>query len=135
MEDTVYICGNPHSHHELEGEHFQQLEEVWKYAWDDSLGTLPARPVTDRAINIARDSNPNKMALHYMQPHCPFINYTNISRKKSAEEFGGAHRGPDVWTQLQMGEVTKKEVWEGYKDNLHFALDDIEILLKKYPNR
>jgi hypothetical protein len=133
MEDTIYVCGNPYSHKKLEDSDFDLLDEVWTYAWDESLGTLPARPVTDRAIELSRSHNPSRLIVHYMQPHCPFIDHMDISRRKGPDEFGGGYSGPDVWQRLKMGEVTKEEVWAGYRDNLRYVMDEIEILIKNVP--
>jgi hypothetical protein len=37
---------------------FYEVDEVWKYAWEN--GTVPARAITDRAINLHRRENRKK---------------------------------------------------------------------------
>jgi len=54
------------------------LDEVWTYAWDNELNTIPARPITDRAISTWRQEDVNKMIVHYMQPHVPFIDRPDL---------------------------------------------------------
>ncbi|MFC3959433.1 hydrolase [Halovivax cerinus] len=128
LAETVYVCGNPYSMYEVPTERFLTVDEVWTYAWDDSLGTLPPRPVTDRAITADRTADPDRLLVHYMQPHCPFVGFDDLSRKKSADEFGTTIDGLDVWGRLKLGEVERTDVWDAYRDTLEYVLDDIELL-------
>jgi hypothetical protein len=73
MSNTAYVCGNPHSAMLLDRDDFLELKEVWRYGWDDELGTLPPRPLTDQAIQVSRSQSPPQTIVHYMQPHYPFI--------------------------------------------------------------
>ncbi|WP_135855012.1 alkaline phosphatase family protein [Halorussus salinus] len=125
MNKTAYICGNPHSDSELDSSNFELLDETWREAWES---TIPPRAVTDRAVEIARTSRPEKMIVHYMQPHCPFISWGDKAQVKSADNFGEQDT-KDVWQRLRDGEVNKAEVWQGYRENLQIALDEVETLL------
>ncbi|PSQ93930.1 MAG: hypothetical protein BRD53_07610, partial [Bacteroidetes bacterium SW_7_64_58] len=66
---TAYVTGNVKSNLAFEGEELYLLDEVWKYSWDEEIGTIRPRPITDRAIRTWRDEHPERMIVHYMQPH------------------------------------------------------------------
>jgi len=129
MADTVYVCGNPYSRTELDEDRFALLDEVWSYAWDEDRGTLPARPVTDRAISLARSRSPDRLVVHYMQPHCPFVDSSLETRTKRPTEFGDGTPRSDIWTRLRRGELSTEAVWRGYRENLAYVLEDVELLL------
>ena len=88
MQHTAYVCGNPFSAEELNAAEFALLDEVWKYGWDDELGTLPPRAITDRTIAAGRNANPDRIIAHYMQPHNPFVGGANPRQRKSIAEWG-----------------------------------------------
>jgi len=70
------VTGNTWTDRYLDATAFAALDEVWKYAWDDDLGTVPAAAVTDRAVALARERDPERLVVHYMQPHHPFVPLT-----------------------------------------------------------
>lgn len=124
---TAYVTGNPHSAEGLDQQNFADYEEVWTYAWDDDDRTVPARAVTDRAIKTARETNPDRMVVHYMQPHHPFVPCPELNQDIGYfEEATWNH----IWEMLQEGATTEEEVWEGYRENLRYVLDDVELLLE-----
>lgn len=124
--DTIYITAAPFSRSKINSRHFYELDEVWKYAFDNKIGTVRPRPVTDRAVYHRRQHPNKKMIVHYMQPHFPAI---------SDPELGGKiepHKGgwPDsIWTKLSNGEISKDSVWEAYTNNLRRVLDELELLM------
>lgn len=128
MSKTAYVCGNPFSAEELDAGAFFELNEVWQKVWADP-GTVPPRPITDETIRTIRESNPDRVIAHYMQPHCPFLSRPELSRGKELDRFGD-QRWRDVWERLRDGDVTRAEVWEGYRENLQVVLEDIELLLR-----
>lgn len=128
MAATGYVCGNPFSETELHGSDFAELDEVWRYAWDDELGTVPPRPMTDRAVKMQRDRDHDRLIVHYMQPHCPFLANPDLSIGKQVENFGD-QEWDDVWERLRKGAVTLEEVWSAYRGNLEIVLNDVRLLL------
>jgi len=129
MASTAFICGNPHSEQFLNSDDFFSLEEVWRYAWDNEVGTLPPRPLTDRAIEIARSESPPRMIVHYMQPHYPFITVPELDYGIDIDQFGELP-WDNVWERLRNGGLDKSEVWNGYRENLQYVLRDIGLLLE-----
>lgn len=128
LKETAYICANPFSGHLLTSSQFGKIDEVWKWGWDNEEGTVPPRPVTDAAISVAREVEPKRLLIHYMQPHTPFLN-SKESPRLSLENFTGSGSRPlDDWELVEMGERSECAVWEGYKANLQTVLNDVELL-------
>ncbi|MUV88796.1 hypothetical protein GJ629_01915 [Halapricum sp. CBA1109] len=100
MESTAYVSANPNSDKFVSSDDFAILDELWRYAWDDDIGTVHPRSVTDRAINIHRTHTPDKMIAHYMQPHEPFYQKIN-----TGPAYENTHRQKDLsginWTKAQ----------------------------------
>lgn len=125
--DTRYICGNPFSSIVLFSEDFAVLDEVWQQEWMD-IGTVPPRAVTNRTIAAARENNTSRIIAHYMQPHCPFIPHPELMASKDLKKWGNQDTR-DVWERLRAEELSEKEVWNGYRDNLEYVLEDVKLLL------
>lgn len=127
---TAYVTGNPFTAKIDLSVGPTILDEVWKYAWDDEHHTVPARPLTNQAIKTWRnrdDHGIDRMIVHYMQPHGPFIHNPEIGDYGQPEDFG--HGFGDMWTRIG-DEYTVEEVWAAYRDNLRYVLDDVEIVLR-----
>ncbi|WP_423997276.1 hypothetical protein [Halorubrum trapanicum] len=132
--ETAYISGNPFTR-DLDPDRFALLDEVWRYGWDDEFGGIKPRPVTDRAIAAGRDTDADRLLVHYLQPHVPFRSLQDIAIDWGDPEknFGvkdgaaGDERGP--WQQYRDGDLSRKRLWDAYRDNLEWVLADVEILL------
>ena len=127
MKNTVHVTGNPYSQDHLEGSWFHTLDEVWKYAWDSNLGTVPCRPITERAIKSSRTQNQNRLLVHYLQPHFPSVPEP-LDSAINLETFGDGWNS--IWDRLMKGDIDKESVWESYQENLRYVLNDVEILLQ-----
>lgn len=87
------------------------------------VGTTPLpSDVTNAAIYEHRRQDPEKMIVHYMQPHEPYIQ--NESRGKLPE----MHSQP--FETLKAGQATREEVYSAYLNNLREVLDSVDKLLK-----
>ncbi|MCO8246926.1 hypothetical protein [Haladaptatus sp. AB643] len=129
--DTVHVTANPNSAAHLDSRNFAELDEVWRDGWDDELGTVPARAVTDRAIVAGRsigdgEIDADKLVVHYMQPHFPSIPDPLPGDEMSRGEFG---ERVGVWERLRRGDLTREQVWSSYRDNLRYALSEVAVLL------
>lgn len=101
---------------------FGHLEEVWETAWDEEIGTVPPRDVTDRAISTARAAEPGRLIVHYLQPHSPYL---------TRDEDGNLYTSlSEPLSLLQNGEVSRETVWEAYLDTLRLVLSEVELLLE-----
>ena len=106
------------------------IDEVWKSHWDDDVSTIPARPITDRAIATWRErpDHVDRMIVHYMQPHGPFINYPHLGDYGDADDFGMGFG--DLWGEKAGKTVSEETIWEAYRDNLEYVLEDVDLLLE-----
>lgn len=103
---------------------FEYVDQPWKYAEPAPVGLCPPRPVTERAISVGRSVDPDRLVVHYEQPHHPFT--------ATAIEEGRTELYP--W-EGEPFEYLKDDgeyelVWEAYLDNLRWVLDEVEILLE-----
>lgn len=99
---------------------FERLDKVWEYVDERGSGGFPPRPITDRAISVARQDGHDRMIIHYMQPHTPFIADGVPSRLKDRS---------DVLVGLRNGEFSLSAVREAYLANLSFVLEEVDLLL------
>jgi len=131
---TALMSGNLLTNEDwIRPEFFGHLDEIWKHSWDDDLGTIPARPVTDASIDYWRNrrtaTETDRMIAWYFQPHHPFID-ADWSEGWGQEKIGSPGERTSAWQQLKNGDLEKETVWEAYRDNLQYVLDDVELLLK-----
>ena len=127
LADLAYVTGNPYATNYLDESTLGELDEVWRYAWDDELGTIRAPPITDRAIATARSGAFEHLIVHYMQPHFPSVP-SPIGGGIELETFG--EEWHSIWDQMRRGTITEETAWEAYLDNLQYVLDAVAILLE-----
>lgn len=127
---TAYVTGNPYSQTNVDTDAFFLVDEVWRDGWDDEFATILPDVLTDRAIRVARDHRPNRLIVHYMQPHHPFV--PNPLGDGANTELGGNAFGEknSVWNLLRRGEVSHETVWEAYRANLEYVLDSVALFLE-----
>lgn len=123
MRQTAVVTGNPHSGAYLDEEEFAMLDEVWRYAWQDEDELFRPYFITDRAISIKRNYQPERMIVHYMQPHHPFIPHFDGFETDLHEKW------LNQWRDIRVGHVSREEKWRQYRDNLRYVLDYVELLL------
>lgn len=144
ISETAYVSGNGHTHETfvtgnyppdetvpfcwpdwrvVDIDEFGQLDMLWETAHEDKIG-VPPRAITDRTVELARDSDYDRMIAHYMQPHIPYIAGALEEDREPTEVDA---RG---WKLLETGDADREEVWKLYKDNLRLVLDELEVLLE-----
>lgn len=105
---------------------FEYLEELWRADLDhepkwrvQSEVTTRVHPryTTDRAIRAGRDIDCDRIMVHYMYPHDPYVLANSILQ-------------PNFDTPLKNGSATRSEVWNAYLENLRFVLDEVGLLLR-----
>jgi hypothetical protein len=131
---TAMVTGNTWTDRYLEADWFRALDEVWKYAWDDNLGTVPADAVTDRAIALARSHDPDRLIAHYMQPHHPFV-ADPLAGDDGMARTGSHSNTANPWVLLRRGEVTSTEVWAAYEATLRHVLAEVATLVENVSGR
>lgn len=131
---TAMVTANTWTDRYLDAGEFAAIDEVWKYAWEDDPGTVPARAVTDRAIRLARERDPEFLVVHYMQPHHPFVP-DPIEGDEGLVRSGEASSPANPWISLRRGEVGRRRVRRAYEANLRYVLREVEVLLSNVEGR
>ncbi|MFB6185990.1 MAG: hypothetical protein ABEI86_03880, partial [Halobacteriaceae archaeon] len=112
IEDTSLLSANPHVQHTLydrqfpehdkdaifaftswdtvQPEDFEYIEQPWQYVTNERYDHVLPEDMTDRAVSLYREQNPDRMIVHYMQPHRPHI----AQAYKEDRELTNAERDP-----------------------------------------
>ena len=133
-EATVMVTANTWTDRYLDADAFAALDEVWKYAWDDDHGTIPAAAVTDRAISHARAGDPDRLVVHYMQPHHPFVP-DPLDGDDGLVRAGSHSNTANPWVALRQDAVSVERVREAYRANLEYVLREVASLLENIDGR
>lgn len=88
----------------------------------ERYGTIPPRYMTDRAIHVGREHNPEWLIVHYFQPHQPFVG------RAIRDDRDPTENERSTYARARAGHVTDDELWELYLDNLRSVLDEVELL-------
>lgn len=128
LRETVYVTANPFSGRFCSREQFHALDEVWKYEWDERRGTVYPRPVTDRAIHHWRTTDADRLLVHYVQPHVPFLS-DDAERLSRANFTHEADSSPDAWDRVTRGGLSRETAIAMYRETLERVLEDVELLL------
>jgi hypothetical protein len=95
-------------------DHFEEIVEVWRTDWDESLGVTPPEAVTDVAVEHA--SVTDRMVAHYFQPHTPYI--------------GESVRYEENQPSVQTEEATVDELPDLYEANVERVLPEVARLIE-----
>lgn len=77
--DVVYVSANPYINSRIEvrgfsgSEHFLDVVDVWDWGWDLTLGTVHPDAVNRAAREALMQYPGERLIIHYLQPHCPYI--------------------------------------------------------------
>jgi len=157
--DVLYISGNPHINSKGllkekfdARKYFTEIIDAWKIAWDDKLDTVHPKDIN--SIVKENISKKQKIIIHYMQPHAPFIPmkekryegnvlhilghiFKKILPKETKIRLLFSGKGnkilkvlPKIYQKLNLG-VTYKNILEYEKKNISkYYLENLEFVLK-----
>ncbi|GAA0218802.1 hypothetical protein [Halobaculum roseum] len=101
------------------------LDNVWKYAPNEGHGHVRPKYITDRAIQVGRQEDVDRVIVHYSQPHHPYATRANRENREmydyEATPFEFLRQGGD-----------HDVVWESYISELQTVLDEVEVLLNNF---
>ena len=128
LKNTTYVSANPFSGEFCSRNQFYELDEVWRYAWDEHRGTVRPRPVTDRAIHHWRNTDTPRLLVHYVQPHVPFLSSgaQTLSRANFDHEEDSVF---DAWDRVTRGQLPRETATGMYRETLNEVLQDVDLLL------
>lgn len=107
----------------VDADQFQLLDQPFLYTDGHSEWYTEPRPVTERGVAVSRKIDPNRMILHYSQPHHP---YAANARAEGRTELEDHEKNP--FEQLRSGHELEP-IWNAYLDQLREVLDEVEIVL------
>ena len=133
INSTAMIAANAFTRHDWVADAgWAHLDEIWRHSWSKSDGTVLPRPVTDAAIDHWRsdDREADRMIVWYLQPHGPFVteDWSHGFDKSEIGDGAGIHKS--VWNRLRDGELSREQLWGGYRRNLEYVLEDVQLLLQ-----
>lgn len=132
MERTAYVTANPFSK-DLDPSRFALLDEVWRTEWDEVQGTVPPEPVTDHALAAARSGEYERLIVHYMQPHFPFIGAEESLGRMNKEHFGygvDTENTENVWSRAATGDLDHDAVIDAYRQNHRYIYEHVGRVLE-----
>jgi hypothetical protein len=103
---------------------FKQFLHVHRHDFDDFFPEAPPQIMTDYAIQAGRTTDFDRMVVHYLQPHTPYIADAYEEQRPLTDVES------DPWTAIEEGTASVSEVKELYLDNLRMVLDSIGLLLQ-----
>jgi len=137
-EDAAYVTANPFAAHDnddarsadLDAKPLGHFDPVYRRAWGEVEGikTTPPTAVTDAAIRAHRETDCDRLIVHYMQPHQPFRSrpeWENVFSNMENLVRDVTHGGADIWGRCRDGEIDREELWAAYLDNLRWVWQDV----------
>jgi hypothetical protein len=139
LTDTTYVTGNPVVSRWVETA-FARFVEVWRDGFDRELGTVPAETVTAAAIDAHEAHPEDRLVVHYLQPHYPFVEdpelrFTGFEGSDEVDVPEGQSGASDVWEAVGLGLVDPAVAWDAYRRNLEYVLEAIEPLVEAASGR
>lgn len=126
VSNTHYVTCTSYAEETLDESRLHQVDHVWKYAKNPEYGLANPQAVTDAAIDAFRTSSADRIVLHYIQPHAPFLHCLG---KYDSLNVGSGNT-QQVWWGLENGEYDREEVWNDYGQNLLRGLDEVHTLVR-----
>jgi len=138
IENTALLSANPHVQHTLydrqfpeqdkdaffaftswdtvQPDNFEYIEQPWQYATNERYDHVLPEDMTDRAVSLYRERDPDQMIVHYMQPHRPHM----AQAYEDDRELTDAERDP--FTYLKNG-GDRERVFSNHVADLEFVLE------------
>lgn len=99
-----------------------KYRSLYKQGIDQNHGMYPSpRTVTDHGIATDRNNDFNRIILHYMPPHWPYLAF----RQEDTDTGEGSKE-----INIKIKGKSRGFSWEAYLDNLRWGLDEVKIVLQ-----
>jgi len=134
FSDTVYVTASSMLYRESVIEsnivpHLFDIIDVWQNNSSDETNSVPPEVITERAIRVLESHPSKRLAIHYIQPHTPFVG-----------EYGQSHFEPGehaMWNEKLTGEceISDETIWAAYRENLRLVLGEVSELVNELPGK
>jgi hypothetical protein len=143
--EQKYLYGGRPDWQTLSADEFGYYEMIWTDEDEDRLhpqNTNIPHILTDRAIEIGREEDFDRLIVHYILPHTPFIagaldwepGEMSISELMDGlahtREMTSEEEAP--YEGARWNEESNETVKEGFEKNLELVLEYVEILLNNF---
>lgn len=107
----TYISGNPYINNEgislgkcniqykdygwVAKDHFCKIIDVWKEDWNEEYGTVLPDDINNVLLKL-KNNTKNKIIAHYMQPHFPYINFSDPQNHDKAKKRAEGKSSPSL---------------------------------------
>jgi hypothetical protein len=130
MASTAYVTGNPYSETHVDGEALGLLDEVWRYVWDEDVGTIRPDPLTNQAVRHHRSGRFDRLIVHYMQPHWPYV-ADPLMYGFDPETVTANERTENPFDRQNRGEFSREDHYDRYLANLEYVVEHVrDVLLR-----
>ena len=130
--DLVYISANPHVNTKNiffpATKKFRKVVELWNFAWDPELQTVPASKVYIATL-VKLSQGERKIVAHFIQPHEPFIGETKLIRGNLWQTKQFVEKG-EPGTPDPISDVDIELLKKAYEDNVRYVVKWVAKLLK-----
>ncbi|QIO24144.1 hypothetical protein [Haloarcula sp. JP-L23] len=121
LEDRTYLGGTART---VTASDLHSLDQPWQYVPDEQKPFVhtPPQYATNKAINVGRTTDADRILVHYLPPHSPYTaNAIAESRELEAHE--------ETPFQALRDGIPFNRVWAAYLDELRLVLDHVSLLL------
>ena len=130
FEDIVYVSANPMVAKFLPRDKFSTLIAAWGHGgWNEESNTVLPETVYKLASDTIERNNDKRLIIHFLQPHAPFIGYSNLLRKhstlKSVPLLVYDNRDTKLWST-----VDRPTLLSLHKKNLLHVMPYVQQLLE-----
>jgi hypothetical protein len=127
LKELSVVSGTGHIDAHCDTSRFGGHTLLWKYAHETKLTVLPDL-VTNEAIRAYRQHQTDRLYIHYVQPHAPFLHAIDKYDERSSGKA-------NVWNELKLGNISRKQVWADYSKNLRVVLDHVITIIENVDGR
>ena len=145
-DDIHYISANPYISKYIPPngwdtfKHFNSIDKVWEWGWDDTIGTVHPEKVVNAVKNY---TGGRRIIAHFMQPHYPYINKIYIPIRSDRERRTSLlAEGKDTNIKTTgilycqaISQFGEDKIREAYRNNLRLVLEYVEKLIESIDNR
>lgn len=108
---------------------FGEVIKVFESDWDYKKNTVWPEDVYEKAVANISKSDCDRVIIHFMQPHNPFLDYEIGKDTDGMYVYGEDLEEEDskkfqhVWALGESNDISKKEIVEGYESNIEYVYE------------
>jgi len=129
FKDTVYITANPWVD-KLCNNLFYDIVSVWRYEWNEELGTVHPESVVEYALKAEEKYPDKRLIIHFLQPHWWYLSDPELAKMVTDNQPTGEIIG-SPWGLVENGISDLDRIYIAYKKDLKIVYRYSLKLVKK----